>query len=127
MDMLRDWVIALLGLWLMVSSRVLHFAGIPLDANWNLWVVGATIILLCGVGRFVAEGRSPWRDGGHAALGLWLMVSPWVLEFSANMTARTNAVSVGFLVAVLALWAMVMDSGLRQWMDDWMHQHHLIR
>jgi hypothetical protein len=55
------------------------------------------------------------------------MVSPWVLEFSANMTARTNAVSVGFLVAVLALWAMVMDSGLRQWMDDWMHQHHLIR
>jgi len=31
------------------------------------------------------------------------------------------------LVAVLALWTMAVDTDLRKWMGDWMHQHHLPR
>lgn len=124
----RDWVIALLGLWMMVSPRVLHFVGvIQSDAIWNAWVVGAAIILVTVGSRFVVEIWSPWQDGTNAALGLWLMVSPWVLGFAAHMTARTNSITVGFFVAVLALWSMVVDTDLRKWMDAWMHQHHLLR
>jgi hypothetical protein len=124
----RDWVIALLGLWMLVSPRVLHFVGsIQSDAIWNAWVVGAAIILATAGSRFVVEIWSPWQDGTNAALGLWLMVSPWALGFAAHMTARTNSIAVGFLVAVLALWSMVVDTDLRKWMDAWMHQHHLLR
>ncbi len=90
---LRDWVIALLGLWMLLSPRVLH----------------------------------SWQDGTNAALGLWLMVAPWALGFAAHMTARTNSIVVGFLVAALALWAMVVDTDLRKWMGEWMHEHHLLR
>ena len=55
------------------------------------------------------------------------MVAPWALGFAAQVTARTNSIVVGFFVAVLALWAMVVDMDLRKWMDDWMHEHHLLR
>ncbi|MGO8855406.1 MAG: SPW repeat protein [Steroidobacteraceae bacterium] len=129
MDMkrLRDWVIGGLGFWLMLSPRVLHFSPGHLDAVWNTWLVGVAIILVVAVSRYLVDMRSPWEDITTAALGLWLMVSPWVLGFAAHVTERSNSIITGFLVAVLALWAMVVDTDLRKWMDDWMHQHHLLR
>jgi hypothetical protein len=124
---LRDWAIALLGLWMVMSPRVLLFTGIQPEVIWNAWLVGAAIILATVCSRFVIEMWSPWQDGTNAMLGLWLMISPWALGFAAHMTARNNSVIVGFLVTVLALWAMVVDTDLRKWMGDWMHQHHLLR
>jgi SPW repeat len=129
MDMkrLRDLLITVLGLWLMISPRVLHFAATHSDAVWNTWLLGAAIILVTAVSRYLVDTRSPWQDMATAALGLWLMISPWVLGFAAHMTERSNSIITGFLVAVLALWAMVIDADLRKWMDDWMHEHHLLR
>src|SRR6266851_3342244 len=124
---LRDWVIAALGLWMLVSPRVLHFAGGQSSEIWCAWLVGAAILLVTAGSRFVVEIWSPWQDGTNALLGLWLMVAPWALGFAAHMTARTNSIVVGFMVAVLALWTMVVDTDLRKWMGDWMHQHHLLR
>jgi hypothetical protein len=123
----RDWVIAFLGLWMLVSPRMLHLTGIPPAAIWSAWLVGAAVILVTVGSRFVVEVWSPWQDGTNAALGLWSMISPWVVGFAAHGTARTNSIVVGFFVAVLALWAMVVDTDLRKWMDDWMHEHHLLR
>jgi hypothetical protein len=129
MDMkrLRDLLITVLGLWLMISPRVLHFAATHSDAVWNTWLLGAAIILVTAVSRYLVDTRSPWQDMATAALGLWLMISPWVLGFAAHMTERSNSIITGFLVAVLALWAMVIDADLRKWMDHWMHEHHLLR
>jgi SPW repeat-containing protein len=129
MDMkrLRDLLITVLGLWLMMSPRVLHFAAIHIDAVWNTWLVGTAIILLTAVSRYLVDTRSPWEDLACAALGFWLMVSPWALGFAAHVTERSNSIIIGFLVAALALWATVVDADLRKWMDDWMHQHRLLR
>jgi TRAP-type uncharacterized transport system fused permease subunit len=129
MDMkrLRDLLITILGLWLMMSPRVLNFAGGHLDAVWNTWVLGAAIILITAVSRYLLDERNPWEDMACAALGLWLVVSPWVLGFATHATERSNSVIVGCLVALLALWATVVDANLRKWMDNWMHQHHLLR
>jgi hypothetical protein len=129
MDMkrLRDLFITVLGLWLMMSPRVLHFAPVHADAVWNTWLLGAAIILITAVSRYLLDARSPWEDMACAALGLWLMVSPWVLGFATHVTERSNSVIVGFLVTALALWATVVDADLRKWVDDWMHQHRLLR
>jgi hypothetical protein len=129
MDMkrLRDWVIGLLGLWMWVSPRVIHFAGIQPGAIWCAWLTGAAIILVTVGSRFVIETWSPWQDGTNAVLGLWLMVAPWVLGFAAHLAARNNSIIVGFFVTVLALWGMFVETDLRKRMDEWMHEHHLLR
>jgi hypothetical protein len=36
-------------------------------------------------------------------------------------------VVVGSLVAGIALWLMLVETDLRKWMTDWMHQHHVLR
>jgi hypothetical protein len=129
MDMkrLRDLLITVLGLWLMMSPRVLHFAAVHADAVWNTWVLGAAIILITAVSRYLLDERNPWEDMACAALGLWLIVSPWILGFAAHVTERSNSVIVGILVAALALWATVVDAGLRKWVDERMQQRHMLR
>jgi len=129
MDMkrLRDLFITVLGLWLMMSPRVLHFAAVHADAVWNTWLLGAAIILITAVSRYLLDERNPWEDIACAALGVWLMIAPWVLGFAAHATERSNSVIVGFLVTALALWATVVDANLRKWVDNWMHQHRLLR
>jgi hypothetical protein len=129
MDMkrLRDLLITVLGLWLMMSPRVLHFAPAHVDAVWNTWVLGAAIILITAVSRYLLDERNPWEDMACAALGLWLVVAPWVLDFSGHATERSNSVIVGCLVTALALWATVVDANLRKWVDNWMRQRRPLR
>ena len=123
MERLRDLLITLLGLWLMMSSRLLHFPVAHADATWNTWVVGAAIILLTAVSRYLIDTRNPWEDLASAALGFWLIIAPWALGFTSQMTERSNSISVGSAVAAVALWAMVIDADLHTWLDDRMHPH----
>jgi hypothetical protein len=129
MDMkrLRDLFITVLGLWLMMAPRVLHFAAAHTDVVWNTWLVGTALILMTAVSRHLLDTRSPWEDLACATLGFWLMISPWTLGFAAQVTERSNSIIIGLLVVVLALWATVVDADLRKWMDNWMHEHHLLR
>ncbi len=129
MDMkrLRDLLITVLGLWLMVSPRVLHFAAAQVDATWNTWMVGAAIILLTAVSRYLVDTRTPWEDLCGTALGFWLMISPWALGFSAHVAERSNSVVVGLAIAVSALWALIADTDLRHTMSHWVHQRRALR
>jgi hypothetical protein len=126
MNRWQHWVIALSGLWMLVSHLVLRYAEFHSDVLWNTWVVGLAIILV-SAGRFIAEILEATQDIVHAALGLWLMVLPWVLGFASRPTARNNCLVVGLIVAIMALWAMLVETDLRKWMSDRLHQHHVLR
>ena len=43
------------------------------------------------------------------------MISPWRLGFSALVAAMWNAVTVGVIVAALALWALSTDKDIGGW------------
>jgi len=43
----------------------------------------------------------PWLNGLLALLGLWLIVAPYILEFSQNTIAVLNNLVVGIIVAVV--------------------------
>ena len=49
-----------------------------------------------------------WQDWANVVLGAWLTIAPFLLGTSSDRNSTWNAVAVGVLVAVIALWALAM-------------------
>jgi hypothetical protein len=47
-----------------------------------------------------------WEEWTNALVGIWLVVSPWILNFSSNQMPTWNAVIVGILVLCAAGWEL---------------------
>ena len=58
-----------------------------------------------------------WQDPVNAALGAWLVVSPWVLGFQSDRTVMANAVIVGLLLAAAALGAIFVPHAWEEWTE----------
>ncbi len=65
---------------------------------------------------------SAWEDDANVVLGLWLVVSPWVLGFDDNLAARVNAVCAGTLVALFEAWVVLREQGLFD-ASGWRRRH----
>lgn len=103
-----------LGLWLVISPWILAYA-MEMNAVWNAVIVGA---LVAALGAYELFEVKAWEEWTTVALGVWLVVSPWVLGFAMMPAAMWNAVAVGVAVASLALWALGSDKDLGGW---WSH------
>lgn len=104
-------VVFLDGVWLLLAPFVLDYAPRPegLGAYWNDLVVGGVVALLALV-RALAPEHLPLLSLVNAALGAWLLVSPFVLDYAAEpyaMRATGNDVAVGVLVLVVAVASAV--------------------
>ena len=92
----------ILGGILFVSPWVLGFAsGHPAQ---NAWVTGLVIAVL-SIAALAAF--AVWEEWLNLIVGLWAVISPWVLGFQG--TPRTVHVVIGIIVAVLAaieLWML---------------------
>jgi len=98
-----DVVNLIAGLCLMLAPWVFGFTG-DAYAAWNAWIVGAVVALIA-IGALVAFAE--WEEWADAILGVWAIISPWLLGFSALTAAATSHVVIGLIVAVLAaveLW-----------------------
>lgn len=52
-----------------------------------------------------------WLSYIVTAIGIWLMVSPWVLGYADNAPVTMNSVIMGLVVAILSFivgWVMVV-------------------
>jgi hypothetical protein len=78
---------------------------------WHLYIVGAAITVLALVALYAFNAWEEWVNG---ALGLWLLVSPWLMGFSASAVLTWNAVIAGILVAVFAGWALYEEQQPKQ-------------
>jgi hypothetical protein len=65
-----------------------------------------------------------WEDWCDWALGLWLILSPWVLLFERDAVATRNAVIVGFLMvlaeAVTLTWFQVWEEWINVALGAWL-------
>ena len=116
----REWpegVTILLGVWILISPMVLGFAPGQRDVTWNSWVIGV-VLLIVAAGRAAAQVPKFWQEAANLVLGIWLILSPWILEFSAHAPARNSTLVAGIVVAGIALWAMLVDIDVRQWMRE---------
>jgi hypothetical protein len=119
----QDLVNVGLGLWIFVSAAFLRHAmtdatwwhsmvgapppeGVSGAAMWNLIIVGAAVVAFA---LFAALAFNAWQEWVNMALGIWLLISPWVLVFHASEALRWNSVIVGVLIAALAAWVLVQE------------------
>jgi hypothetical protein len=102
----RQWpdiVNLVLGVWLVLSPWALGFVA-ETRPTWNAWILGVIIAVAAIAALFAFQ---EWEEWVNAVLGLWLIVSPWVLGYSAMVAAAMwNQVVVGLIVAALAAWAI---------------------
>jgi hypothetical protein len=117
----QDWTIAVLGLWMMAPPSVLGFSMVENSAMRVTWFLGLAIVVFAGIAVYMPK---IWEEAINIILGICLIASPWSFGYIHQTTpAAANAMVVGLLVVVLAVWAMLRDAALQQW---W-HEHHLIR
>lgn len=99
-----SWTNVVLGLWLIAAPFVLGYVGVT-TAMYEAIVLGIVIAAL-----------ALWRATGAetpamasvswlvAAGGLWVLVAPFVLGYTATTVAVWNDVIVGLAVLVLGVW-----------------------
>ena len=103
----QDAVNIILSIWLFVSPWALGFSGAEVPA-WNAWEV-AVIVFVLSVASLTQFQK--WEEWINVLLGIWLIISPWVLHFSAATRETSNAIIVGIVVGLLALSSAVNRHG----------------
>ena len=58
-----------------------------------------------------------WQDPLTGLLGVWLLVSPWVLGFAANTTPTANSALVGLALLATALGATFVPRAWEEWTE----------
>jgi hypothetical protein len=96
----QDWINLILGALLFISPWLLGFADQTMAA-WNAWIAGAVVVALsiAALVRF-----AEWEEWVNIVVGLWILISPWVLGFAGINTARWTCVILGIVIAAMAAW-----------------------
>jgi hypothetical protein len=103
--MFADWVNLVLAVVLVLSPWVLAFSAGA--ATFNALIAGLVIGLIA-IGTLVAFAQ--WEEWVTLVLGLWVLVAPFVLGFTADAMAMWTHILVGLAVAILAaveLWSVM--------------------
>ena len=107
----------LAGLWILISPWALAFWGVGTATGNNL-IVGIAILVLAAIAYSGPEEM--WASWVNFILGIWLIVSPYVLGFSMFGRILGNNIISGIVVAVLAIIALsvptVVSPTYRTWM-----------
>ena len=107
----QDWANLVLGSWLFASVWLLGYAGSA--AAWNAAVMGAGIVVFALIAAYMPKA---WEEIINTLLGVWLVVSPFVLGFATSTTVALHTVLVGILATSFAVWAMASDKRLyKRW------------
>ena len=101
----QDPVNAVLGVALVLSPWVLSYSSESV-ATSNAVIIGLALVATA-LGAMLAP--QAWEEWTEAILGLWMIMSPWVLGFSHVQAAMYVAVGAGLIVVLLALWTIATD------------------
>jgi hypothetical protein len=99
----KDGANLLLGAWLLASPWVLDYAGT--GAALNAYTMGAAILVVALIAAYMPEA---WEEIINTLIGVWLVMSPFVLSYVSTKIAL-HTVIVGILATAFAIWAMSND------------------
>lgn len=113
----QDGANLVLGAWLLASPQVLGYHGGI--AAWNAYAMGLGIVLFALIAAYMPRA---WEEIINMLLGFWLVISPFVLGFSAARGVALHTVLVGILATAFAIWAMSND---KRFYRRWNRSHSL--
>ena len=58
-----------------------------------------------------------WQDPVSALIGVWLVISPWVLDINGNLAAVGCFVLIGTLIVVVAVGAVFVLQAWEEWVE----------
>lgn len=99
----RDSVNFVLGVWLIFTPLIFGFTDAGMFA-WNAYACGAVIAVSAAA---AIANFHDWEEWVDIALGVWLVISPWVLGMAMMSAMMLNFVVVGLIVACMALWTEI--------------------
>ncbi len=97
----------LFGLWLIISPFVMGFSTLSAMAMYDAVIVGVIVAILSLI-RFFSPGSSTALNWINALLGLWLIISPFVLALSGVAGVLVNFVIVGIAFIIFNVWAALV-------------------
>jgi len=96
----RSGLNLLLAVGLFISPWVLRFHEEPRPA-WTAWLTALAIAIVVGAETIrLAE----WQEWASVALGIWLVVAPLFVGFTANAIAQWTHIVAGVLVIAVTAW-----------------------
>jgi len=100
----QDWLDVLLGGWLIVSPWQLSYTVQNETATSNALGLGAVLVVfnLLSACRLTDSGQEIL----NILLGVWLIISPYALNFTSAKSPAINTIMVGSMVVVLACWQL---------------------
>ncbi len=94
----------ILGAVLFFSPWIFAFEAGKMSQNATIAGIVIVVLAIAALSAFAV-----WEEWLNLIVGLWTLVSPWVLGFQGSTTPMTVHVIIGALVAILAaveLWIM---------------------
>lgn len=93
----------LAGLWLIIAPFVLNFEGAD-NAQWNHIIVGLAVLVIAAIRAFDPDEREG-MSWVNVILGLWMIVSPYLLGYADVNDAQTNSLITGAIILILAAFS----------------------
>ncbi|MCK1604944.1 MULTISPECIES: SPW repeat protein [unclassified Bradyrhizobium] len=97
-ELIPDVLNLLLGIGLFISPWLLGFSN-ERTPSWNAWASGLVIAALA---LAALTAFAEWEEWIALAVGVWVALSPWFVQFSNSATAKPVHVVAGTLVALIA-------------------------
>jgi hypothetical protein len=93
----------LLGIWLIIAPFVLGYSNIE-RATWNAIIVGVLVLAMAAV-RISDPARRPGLSWANMVLGIWLILSPFIMDYSRFAEPLWNDIICGVVIAGMAAWS----------------------
>ena len=94
----EDWANMIFGLLLALSPWLLRFTGLE-AATLNAVIIGG---LICALSALALTLLDRWEAYISGLLGIWAMLSPWLIGFTAYDMAMMAHIGLGAVVVAVA-------------------------
>ena len=103
----QDAVLVFIGGWVLLSPWIIPYvlgSSVTGAVAWSHYITG---LMIAATGIVAFGAYQIWEEWVNILLGLWLLISPWVLNFTHVTVFTWNAVAAGAIVLTLSAWALL--------------------